>query len=438
MKKYSILLAIQLFISLDCSEPSKELNDTTPPEIHIVTPSSDSLVKELVTIMAYAKDNTGIQKVEFLINDTLSYLAEKLDTLYFIEWNSTLFENNKYKLQAIAKDVSENLTETIPIFITVDNSNSAPKAQNILNIIYNQNKMTITWEPFTETDFKAYEILISESYNGLKSTLITINDSSITSYTTTEFNPGIVHYYWLKVVDIYNYSSIGNGYRLVDAIPTQVNLNSLELTNYRHKFYWDTNTDSDFVSYTLSMLRDEVDLQDTVLFFSNDNLDTSFNAPFILTEKFYQIIVKDYWALSSKSDILEIDFGPAPIILNVSTPDTILRPELDEKSLYLISASIIDGNGLESIDIAGFISYLLIEDTLRVDSTYYSLFDDGGVDTLLGSFYTSGDTIAGDGWYCTQILIDVQTTVGVYDWVFKANDINRQPSDPFQVRVVIE
>ena len=278
-------------------------------------------------------------------------------------------------MQAVATDLSENSSRSLSVRLVVDNSNSAPRAQNISNIVYDRTKMTITWASSNETDLDAYEVLISESYNGKKTTLATISDSSVTSYTTTDFNPGVVRYYWLKLIDIYNFSSIGNGYRLIDAVPTSVNLEVAQLENGKHKFLWNTNTDSDFVSYTLSIIRMESTEQDTVLYFSNSNLDTSYTAPFILTEYFYQITVKDYWDLSSKSNILEVDFGTPPIIINTSTPDTITRPGINEDSLYLISAQVTDENGLETIDIVGFTSYILIADSIRGDSTFFPLFD---------------------------------------------------------------
>ena len=427
-----------VFISLDCSESPSEKKDTTPPAVYLTAPAAGEVVSELVTIMAYAQDNEGIDWVEFLINDTLVYLGERVDTLYVVEWNSTRYENNEYKLQAVATDLSDNSAASVPLVMVVDNSNSAPQAQNIINITYNQTKMTITWAPSAEADHQAFEILISESYNGQKTTIATISDSSVTSYTTTDFNPGVVRYYWLKVIDIYNYTSIGNGYRLIDAVPTPVTLNPTQEVNGLHQFSWTTNTDSDFVSYTLSMLRLEDMEQDTVLFFSTNSLDTSYTAPFILTEKFYQITIEDYWGLKSKSNILEVDFGPPPVILYTTAPDTIFRPGPGADSLYLITAQITDENGLETIDITGFTSYVITTDSLWGDSTYFSLFDDGGLDTSIVTGYTSGDTLAGDGLFCNRIVINSQTMAAVYDWVFTARDINLQSSDQVVVRVVIE
>ena len=427
-----------VFISLDCSEPPSKKKDKTPPIVYLTAPAAGEVVSELVAITAYAQDNEGIDWVEFLINDTLVYLGERVDTLYAAEWNSTRHENNEYKLQAVATDLSDNSAASVPLVMVVDNSNSAPQAQNIINITYNQTKMTITWAPSAEADLQAYEILISESYNGQKTTIATISDSSVTSYTTTDFNPGVVRYYWLKVIDIYNYTSIGNGYRLIDAVPTPVTLNPTQEVNGLHQFSWTTNTDSDFVSYTLSMLRLEDMEQDTVLFFSTNSLDTSYTAPFILTEKFYQITVEDYWGLKSKSNILEVDFGPPPVILYTTAPDTIFRPGPGADSLYLITAQITDENGLETIDITGFTSYVITTDSLWGDSTYFSLFDDGGLDTSIVTGYTSGDTLAGDGLFCNRIVINSQTMAAVYDWVFTARDINLQFSDQVVVRVVIE
>tara|TARA_B100000686_G_scaffold355374_1_gene473878 strand:+ start:17676 stop:18965 length:1290 start_codon:yes stop_codon:yes gene_type:complete len=427
-----------VFIFLDCSEPNKELKDTIAPEVYILNPITGAVISELTSITAYASDNIGIKKVEFLINDTISYLADTVDTVYIIEWNSSHYSNDEYTLQAVATDFSDNSSLSLPISFIVDNSNSSPKAQNIKNIIYNRTKMTITWEPSVETDFQAYQILISESYNGQKSSIVTIMDSSRTSYTTSEFNPGIVHYYWLKVIDDYNYTSIGHGYRLVDAAPTPVDLDFNDLGNGIYRIFWTMNTDSDFVSYTLNMLQYDNMNNDSILFVSNNNQDTSFTPAFVLTERFYQITIQDYWDIITRSNILEVDFGPPPAILNTNIPDTIFKSGLNEDSLYLVRAMVTDENGLESIDNVGFTSYIILDDSIRSDSAFYFLFDDGGMDTLFESGYSSGDIVEGDGLYCNQILINNQFGVGVYDWVFKAQDINQQLSHPFEIRVVIE
>ena len=123
-----------VFISLDCSESPSEKKDTTPPAVYLTAPAAGEVVSELVTIMAYAEDNEGIDWVEFLINDTLVYLGERVDTLYAAEWNSTRHENNEYKLQAVATDLSDNSAASVPLVMVVDNSNSAPR-RRILSIL---------------------------------------------------------------------------------------------------------------------------------------------------------------------------------------------------------------------------------------------------------------------------------------------------------------
>ena len=62
-----------VFSSFRCSEPPKVDEDTTPPEVNILAPVTGSVVGEVVSILAYAEDNEGIDGVEFLINDTLLY-----------------------------------------------------------------------------------------------------------------------------------------------------------------------------------------------------------------------------------------------------------------------------------------------------------------------------------------------------------------------------
>ena len=66
-----------VFISIRCSESPIVDKDTTPPEVYIIAPVTGSVVGEVVSILAYAEDNEGIDRVEFLINDTLSYIGKK-------------------------------------------------------------------------------------------------------------------------------------------------------------------------------------------------------------------------------------------------------------------------------------------------------------------------------------------------------------------------
>ena len=108
--------------------------------------------------------------------------------------------------------------------------------------------------------------------------MASISDSSVNSFKTSNFNPAITMFYWLKVVDKFNYQSTGNGYRLLDAVPTPVILDAIELESGKYKFNWTTNNDSDFVSYTLKLIQEIGTIQDSTIYHTKNRYVTNFTA----------------------------------------------------------------------------------------------------------------------------------------------------------------
>ncbi len=82
--------------------------DTTPPEVSITSPLDNSTVKKgsTQTITASASDNSGLRRVEFLINNTL-YCTD-WTTPYTCAWKVPAKPRVKYLIEAKAVDTSAN------------------------------------------------------------------------------------------------------------------------------------------------------------------------------------------------------------------------------------------------------------------------------------------------------------------------------------------
>jgi len=91
--------------------------DTEAPFVFIYNPESGATLDGIVNIRAHATDNqSGVQKVEFLVNNTS--LGTDAVSPYELAWNTSSYSNGNYQLKAKATDFAGNSnTSTIPVSV---------------------------------------------------------------------------------------------------------------------------------------------------------------------------------------------------------------------------------------------------------------------------------------------------------------------------------
>jgi hypothetical protein len=139
-----------------------------------------------------------------------------------------------------------------------------------------------------------------------------------------------------------------------------------------------------------------------------------------------------------------------PIILSVSAPDTIIRPSGTEPEFVLITADVVDVNGLDDILNCGFKSLHVEPDTLLYNGNLIALYDDGSEVDLCPDYSDgqcpSGDILKNDGTFSRIVPIygtdsidpELQTKTGTFLWTFTAKDNSNEPSEPVEHVIIVE
>ena len=120
--------------------------------------------------------------------------------------------------------MNNNISDSEPVIVTVNNSTSHPQAVNIISIVYTLADMTITFEQSTDSDFFSYELLRSGSEEGIKNSLGIFSSINDTVIHITNFDPLTAAWYWIRTADIHGYTSTGSGYYILDDPPLPVTL----------------------------------------------------------------------------------------------------------------------------------------------------------------------------------------------------------------------
>ena len=299
MKKLLPLLSVLFLISWGCED-----KDTTTPTVTITSPQTNSTVFEIVTITCMSSDNEGVEKVELWVNGVTTGLIDETEP-YSINWNTTTIEDGSYTIIIRSYDTSGNTTDSEPIILNINNFISSPQRRNIVSVSYTLSEMTVVWEQSYDGDFKDYKLLYSNSESGIKDTILTYTDRTTTSHIITDFNPSVQNWFWIKVTDTLNLSSIGTGMsNSIDLPPENSYLYPIDYTGESFLLIWRKNNESDFSSYSL-IESNSSDMNDTInIFSSNDMNDTSFVITNVEKDilKYYQIIVEDVWGFQSKSN----------------------------------------------------------------------------------------------------------------------------------------
>ena len=295
-----------LFIGLviwSCATPPPVATQTPiiSPTVSILSPVNNQTINEIVTIVVETKDNDGIDKVEFYIDDSL--LFTDLESFYEYQWNTIQYEDDsKHTVKVISYDLSGSSTISEPNVYVIDNSTSHPQGVKIISVSYTVTEMTIEWEGATDQDFKAYKVLYSSIEGGDKDTIISYSDKSRTTHILTDFDPAQENWYWVDVLDIYGLSTLSGGMtNEIDDAPTSSDLYPISL-NDEFQILWSKNKNNDFGSYKLYQSFSE-DMSNQILVYeTNYRTDTTFVLS-VDVLKYYQLVVEDIWGRQSKSNI---------------------------------------------------------------------------------------------------------------------------------------
>ena len=202
-----------------------------------------------------------------------------------------------------------------------------PYPVNVTSVNYDLETMDITWEEYVPNvnrinqmnintrssvtnDFQSYELLHSESEEGIYTSIIVITDQSITSYSLIEFDPTQENWFKIKVTDYWGLYSIGTGLSndIEETPPISSELFPIVYENSSIVIKWSKNYDDDFMSYSVYESDSEDMTNEIMIFESNDRIDTTYIKT-ILNLRYYQIVIEDYWGLKSRSNIEHGDYN---------------------------------------------------------------------------------------------------------------------------------
>ncbi|TWJ17309.1 hypothetical protein JN12_03084 [Geobacter argillaceus] len=126
--------------------------DTSAPTINLTSPGNNSTVSAITTISANATDNVGVTRVDYYVNGILRAAINALP--YNFSWNTTTESNGSYMLFAKAYDAANNVGQSSPITVTVNNPVPDTIAPTItaFTIPVTSASLTIAISSFTATD----------------------------------------------------------------------------------------------------------------------------------------------------------------------------------------------------------------------------------------------------------------------------------------------
>jgi hypothetical protein len=104
----------------ETSDNDDQANDTVLPAILITSPNSGTDLSYGVLISASASDNEGISKVEFY--DGANLIGTDTTAPYSMIWGTTTVSDGAHSLTAKAYDNSLNIKTSVPVSVTISNS----------------------------------------------------------------------------------------------------------------------------------------------------------------------------------------------------------------------------------------------------------------------------------------------------------------------------
>ena len=344
MKKLYPLLSVLFLVYWGCEEPTEP--DTTPPSVTITSPQSGSTVSEVVSVTCISTDNEGVEKVELWIDGVSTGITDNTEP-YSMDWNTTTYDNKSYTITVRSYDVNDNMTDSDPITLIVDNSGSNPQSISITSIVFDDGSFTITWNQSIDGDFASYDLEKSvESTMGDYDVVYSTEAVTDTTYVDSDVDPLSYQYYRITVIDTFGYETKGQIVSSsLDPVPTSVNVTSVTYTLDEMTVEWEESPDSDFNDYKLLYSESESGDRDTVVTYTDKSTTSHIITDFDPThENWFWVLVSDTLGQSSiGSGMTNVtDLNPNPVDVISVTYDLsemtvtweMYEPNLDRINLF--------------------------------------------------------------------------------------------------------
>jgi len=376
MKKIYLLLTIVSLIYWGCEDEQKL--DTTPPSVTVTFPQNNSSVSEMISITCISSDNEGVEKVELWVNGATTGLTDNSEP-YSFDWNTTLVDNGDYTITIRSYDTSDNTTDSEPMVLTVDNTQSNPQPINITSVIFDNGGFTITWNQSIDGDFSRYELEKStDSTMNNPSVVFTSDSLKQTTYFDTDVDPLIYQYYRVTVIDTFEYENKGEIVSsTLDPVPLSVNVESVEYTLEEMTISWSESPDGDFKHYHLLTSGSESGDKSSVVTITNklttSHTITEFNPN---NENWYWVEVSDTLGQTSIGTGITNSLNNVPTSVNVTSVTYDLESMTITWEDYVPNLSRINqmNQNIRSKVMNDFLSYELLQSDSE-DGNYTSVVE---------------------------------------------------------------
>jgi len=209
MRRYISLL---LFIGLafwSCEEDAEPEPDTTPPTVTITSPQNNTYVYEMVSITCISTDIEGIDKVELWVDGVSIEIIDESEP-YSLEWNTTAYEDStSHTITVRSYDTNGNMTDSSPVILIVDNSNSHPTPVHLYLVAYLDDSFSITWSMNNDDDFSHYE-LYEITPDSIMTLIKEIAEKTDTNHVVTNLYNSEYRNYMIETEDYWGLTSTSN------------------------------------------------------------------------------------------------------------------------------------------------------------------------------------------------------------------------------------
>lgn len=281
--------------------------DTTLPDVILQTPQEGAVVSGVSILRAGASDNEQILEVGFLVDGLLLEGSEDTSEPFEYAWDTSPYETgSKHIISARALDTSHNEQVSKGVIVTVNNDAIAPSVVIVLPVghavvseLVLIRAVAVDDQGIAKVDFRVDGRTLE---NGSDST-----DPYEFIWNTVSYEDGSSHVLTAVASDVGNNVTISHSVVVIIdnslAVPTQVNILSIEYADSSFLIRWHSSPDDDFGSYQLYESLSQDLSGGAVIFTSNNRVDTTYTVSNVdeNERRYYLLTITDTFGLSTSS-----------------------------------------------------------------------------------------------------------------------------------------